>query len=505
MKKGHGLIAIVIFLLLCTVSLGAVASTNSPDLNQITSMISQYGESQFQEGYSTGHEIGYSEGYKEGYETALLTQGNTSTSYQNTVLVDQVAGVTRAVNRSTGEVISQGSDARPVIMAGIGRIGRIGKGKLFFNDSIKTEYVLSGSIYNLVPNLVIQGVDRDLTILKLADDLNCHVVYGWRVNNITIMDLTIRGNDHGQADGYYGIHLFSCDDVLIKNVRVEQITSIGIYFILGSNHIVENCLIENVGSCGVYQFKGSHATLFNNTVINSGAAALRFSTVEYGSISNNHVEYSGYDVWLKTWNTRDGIYVSGSQHIIIPKNLVNKTGRHGICVTYFTSHNITISKNTVEGAGHTPAGGGGITAESGPRNIIVLLNLVRKCYGQGMKFVSAGDDSVMDSNTCIENTHDGILLIKPKNSRIFNNTCSDNGQGKHSGNQNGIRLYKTQSAHILKNHCKNQQYGVYEDVECDYNHIEDNDLLENGLGGIYVRGENTTLINNTGSIVGPAA
>lgn len=506
MQKKHGFIIIVTFILLCSSFLRIFASTDNPNLDEITTLISQYGETRFQEGYSSGYsegyEEGYQEGYDEGYEAALPPQGNSSKHYTRTVLIDQVAGITRAINRSTGEVIAQGSDARSVIMAGLSRIGKIGKGKLFFTIS---EYVLSDSIYNLVPNLVIQGEDRDLTILRLAGGVHSHAIYGLRVNNITIMDLTIRGNGHDPSAFYHGIHINVCDDVLIQNINIEQITGIGIYFILGSNHFVENCFIENVGSCGIYQFKGSHTLLFNNTVINSGAAALRFSNFEYGSISNNHVECSGYNPWLKEWNTRDGIYASNSPHIIIKKNLVNKTGRHGICITALSSHNITILKNIVEGAGHTPAGGGGIDIESGPRNINVLLNLVRKCYGQGIKFVSAGDDSIMDSNTCIENTHDGILLIKPRNCLILNNTCIDNGQGKYPGSQNGIHLYKTQFATITKNTCKKHQYGIYEDYDCDYNHMEDNDLLDNWWGGIYVRGENTVLINNTGSIVGPAA
>jgi len=200
--------------------------------------------------------------------------------------------------------------------------------------------LVDAGIYNehvaVSKSLILQGEDRETTIIELEEYGWASVVWVWRTDNVVVTGFTIRGERAS-----YGICLDNSNNcTLIGNTA----TSIGVDGYGDGIHLTDsdNCtLIRNTatsnGEHGISLERSDNCTLVGNTARDNPSNGIKLTVACYNTFTNNSVSNNHYDgIWITassnsntfvgntvTSNTPNGIRVhSSSSNSIFHNNFV---------------------------------------------------------------------------------------------------------------------------------------------------------------------------------------
>ena len=317
--------------------------------------------------------------------------------------------------------------------------------------------------------IVLNG---DLTGTCSNNTLYNNIVDNNGGNGIRIMDYAggnwvisnkIRGND-------YGVVIF--DHGLNNTIKYNNITgnTRGIYFQeYSDNNVIKFNNISNNGY-GIYfrdycdDNKINHNLISDNT--NDGIYLWLYNDFNY--IAHNNISGNYIGIHLNEYD----------DYNIIRNNNVSYNGWQGIHLEYTCFYN-NIENNTAN-------------------------------YNFGISFNNAGiflwnycDFNNITHNTVIGNSYFGIWMLSGSDSNLINNNTVDDhitGINIQSSDSNiilnntitqsstdGINVHVNTLGNIIKkNTIDNDQWGIHLDANADTTDITENQIINNGLRGIYI-------------------
>lgn len=202
------------------------------------------------------------------------------------------------------------TDNRTFIQAAISTVATAGGGKIIIpGGTFRVTRVDSGTAYALsgTDNLVIEGVGRGKTVLKLADGQSnfTRVLNLTSLTNVTVRHLTIDGNVAAQllgTDQMHGVFVDGCTNVLFEDVEFTDTEGDGLYigYTTASENVrVIDCDFNANGRNGI-TLGGCNGTLIQGCHFNSDIVAGQIDSEPPGSINvtntriiGNHFEANG--------------------------------------------------------------------------------------------------------------------------------------------------------------------------------------------------------------------
>jgi len=188
------------------------------------------------------------------------------------------------------------------------------------NITITTDITMSSKI-------TLQGAGKDATTLKLgAASSTVYVIECDGINNFTICDLSINGNDGSITENYWAIGLFSCRYFNLHNIHVYNMYRAGIGFsILG---VGTGCYWGHVYNIDIDDIDDSPTT----------QQSIAGAYVKYTTFENIHIKGDGVNATTYyTW----GMDMSGWEWVTFNDIYIQGTG--GGFKTIGTCHNLTFN------------------------------------------------------------------------------------------------------------------------------------------------------------------
>jgi hypothetical protein len=363
--------------------------------------------------------------------------------------------------------------------------------------------------------LILSGQGYE-TLINLVDEGNCDIISSAdgpynQITNLTILNLRINGNKKNQfilntqkyewKDGH-GIFL-TCSNSTFKNLWIEDIYNRGITCRSGYNNKIMNCILINCNRVGISYSEVNVGEIVDNDIINCGSSsvslplknndgsAIAIYMGENIKILSNRIEEGGFVRQIVTYN---------SKYVEITNNYLLNGLLHGIgCESQYAK----IFGNTVKGCK-----GNGIDTW-GAEDIWIENNFVSHIGGvvpEGFNDEDTGICMNTSRSSAINNTiefcYAAGIHIGPgnNNNRIIGNiirNCGINNNWSSAGIwvQSYIMSKDIKNLNIENNtiydnqQVKTQWYGISLSTKpnCYIKDIfiEDNDLKNNKMGGIY--------------------
>jgi parallel beta-helix repeat protein len=240
---------------------------------------------------------------------------------------------------------------------------------------LKSDLYLINSNINLYSNMIFEGIGMFLTTIRLRDYApsfyqnperetdrggTSGLIRSAFQDNIVIRDMTIDGNRYNQSTdeeytyGRFGIYLEVVLDVLMSRLRVMNCQGYGFdpHGKGGTNETSDrlqiiNSIAENNGWDGITLDKLRDTVVSNNIVRNNDRHGINIVTgsrrlvISDNTVINNGFDYGNGGCGIIVQNNQD----YSTQDITIISNIINLTGKYGICIKS-TSH-IIISNNHI--------------------------------------------------------------------------------------------------------------------------------------------------------------
>ena len=382
----------------------------------------------------------------------------------------------------------------PVVKGNIGSIyiradGSVeGTDKIISSDNVT--YTFTDDIF--VPSSIVEFYDGIVVERSnIIIDGNGHTLYGKPgavgfilfAGGVTIRNTNIR-------DCSTGIHVLSSSNTISGNNITNN--SGGILFFLSdstlSNNVVTGNNITASGGIACNRLDDSSIT-GNNITANSGGISLG-SFSDRNNISGNYIAAnSWHGIWLWWYSTSN----------TISKNNITANSGSGIYIADYSNYN-NISGNNFVGNGLWVSGSSGNVVED---NIVNNKPLV---YLDGVSDYTVNDagqvillncDNITVENLNLSSTTVGVELLGTGNSKITNNTISNNN---YCGVYLGINWpspYHSSNNSICANNITNNYYGIQLDYLSSNNSIVRNNITNSGKYGIlFYSGNNTASENN---------
>jgi len=288
-----------------------------------------------------------------------------------------------------------------------------------------------------------------------------------------------------------GVHLSSISNVTIKNVEIRAFER-GIYLRFSNNCTVFGSNTTSNNQWGIYLEYCNKITISQNSITSNLIDGIHIETSPYTTMSKNDIasnnQYGIYIGWFSDNNTvsgnnvmnnKFGVELSGSSNNVFRGNglVGNKYsfGIYGMYLSHFI-HDVDNS-NTVDG-----------------KPICYLLNrqglLINPATYPEIGYLALVSClNVKVEGLTLENNEQGLLIAYTNNSRITNNSITENGKGVmlHSCNNNTISENK-----IIANSAQ----GIFLDNACN-NTISGNEVTNNSEGIYLESGDDNTLASNT--------
>lgn len=395
-----------------------------------------------------------------------------------------------AKNGLTGAVTS-GTNASQISASAINSLPASG-GVVYYASS---EFTIPKKI-ELKNNTIISGCGWS-SLLKTGNNINEETFYiPEYTRNVTIQNIRIDGNRGQQSSGWSGIKIERGYNITIQNCWIENAYSNGISIGKWSQHIrILNNKISDCGDRAIYGYNQPRWVIIENNVIlasnqNEGSCdAVEGSYLYQSVISNNiimrtkkktgespyrgHGIYIGYG-WHNTidgnyisYNGMSGVWLTDACHNTISNNICENNTQSGIYVGASSKYNV-VTGNTIYGSGDV-----GLSSPQTSTKANVITNNIIKESGDCGIYVM-GNYSIISGNF-VSNSgmkgvgghfDDGITLEDAYNNTVTNNICIDEGGG-------------------------NQDWGINEYSDCDFNTILACTCQNNVAGGIRTVGSNT--------------
>ena len=283
--------------------------------------------------------------------------------------------------------------------------GAIGTGDVSLYFPIGT-YMVDGIDLTGVSNLTLMGESKNLSILKLIDNSNDHVIALSSSSTINISTLKIDGNRANQTGGH-GIRFGGADGVTIDNVVIRGCYSYGIGMQAGTNSdiTISNFTILDTGQDGIdikdYDLANDNIIITNGVIKNYGnnvAGQVGVDCRGPVNISNLQIEASntdtrGFRFRVESVQGRAGSGVANNINVVC-----TGTNAYGFNTEGLTVKDLAISNINVRGGFLGVLGSQGVLysnlvsdgalatealSYSGTNNIINGLK-ISDCAGRGV-------------------------------------------------------------------------------------------------------------------------
>lgn len=322
-------------------------------------------------------------------------------------------------------------------------------------------------------NVVVEGVDssnaaRDGILLWNASAPSVQ---------ISILDNYLHGNGRWGAQDYSRT-LADSFNVLISGNRAED-NSVGGFNTNGAGgvHIVGNIVRNAVGTSpgviGIGVMNAANDSVTNNHVQNMGEYGIQVFYSNHTLVANN---YSGFNAGR---SDQSGITNDHGFYNTIVNNTAVSNGLAGI-------HVERSWYDTISGNNATDNGRFGIEFYHGTLAATayetVVGNTCNRNKQAGIIF-NSGLDSIVSSNTCLDNSGPGVYLY------------NDQGQVGCSGNVIANNTLGDDRAAAART----QTYGVLTVNAADDNLVQGNILFGNTLANLSLAGTSNTVLGNVGS------
>ncbi|GEM_PF-3145869 len=309
-------------------------------------------------------------------------------------------------------------------------------------------------------NVTLEGNTMDGSSIAIfgekKEHWNSHNIY---TNNTVDGDplYYLKNENGGVISGSAGqIILANCTNITIANISLPY-RIIGVEMGFSNNNIVENCTFNSNYMYGAYLYKSN----------------------------SNKIVYSNFD------SCGTGVYINRSDENYVAYNTLTQNNGWGMCVSNSTMNTIIwneITRNTKDGL---------LISNS---NYTYVIN--NNVSSNGMNSLHNGihlfssEHNRIENNSVSSNDGDGILLEYSSNFNIINN----NTMAGHDGCA-GLDVHKySHNNTITNNTATDNNIGI--SVHGHHNLIAYNNCsynTENNGHGIYIVGDNNTILNNTAS------
>ncbi|MFW9976542.1 MAG: right-handed parallel beta-helix repeat-containing protein [Candidatus Thorarchaeota archaeon] len=276
---------------------------------------------------------------------------------------------------------------------------------------------------------------------------NIYEVRAFGFNMMTGVLNTISDNEISNGTTAFYLQSSSTSNMFSRNILQFQNQGIQLQTTSHYNSFYENTIL-NATNYGITSTTSSYLTIYNNTITNSGLRGVNIGPSSYHVIAFNELTNNGqYGIYLDT-GLGSQIYNNTVRYHTTTGAYLISTNQHN--VSYNTFANSTIGLALVlSSPGYTI---GNIFANNSDTGLLL----------------SASNGIPVSDNLFYHNGVYGIRLSNSYGTPIENNTI-------HSGIQHGIAI----------------------ETGSDLTFIKNNDILHNGMYGIWVRfGPNTIRLNN---------
>jgi hypothetical protein len=378
---------------------------------------------------------------------------------------------------------------RAIAAAGPGDTVFIGTGSYLISDSI-----------SLKSDIRLVGSGRDTTIIKYVGARGRPMLQVSKASNVEVANLTLDGG--GNPNAHQGITASSCARLYLHHLGVRNFvkgTGFGPHGVYFSSAVTDSMITES--------------TFENIGTDSQWGAAMRISTGSpRNRILGNTISATG----------RGGILCDrDSTDLVIRENRVSKSGGEGLGIEIWHGcHRSIIEDNIID---HW-------LSVDGSDNVAVRRNTISDKSGiykwTALELVNSRD-CVFSGNTADDGAHIGISVSNkaPKeyiywahNTIRHASTWGAQIQGE-AGGASYHYFYGNKFIETYKDHPKapyrNQGYGVRFNGNCHHITLDDNEIRDNGGGGIQFTGErldqlsfiNNSIVSNGGLSVNsdPAA
>lgn len=330
-------------------------------------------------------------------------------------------------------------------------------------------YTQSAALNPATSNQLIEGEDRDATIIKMGNNVNLSVfaLTTEGLSNITIKNLTIDGNGANQTSGGGGFTANKITDFTFENVRFKASYNFNVLIGSGTGTALTGTLTFTNGSATVVGSSTAFTTelAVGRIIKTNGGKFVRVRSIA----SNTSLEIDRQF----PYTTESGVAAS----------------------SYTGNHRIKLINCIFEGSANTDNVGLGLLVDSEVRGCTSFSS------GGGYGF---GPDHCWDTkfigNTARNNDNDGIGMETCTGCTVIGNHCYGSTTG------NGIRLlsgsYRNQ---IIGNYCYRNVNGInvtYNSTSFglpDNNIIEGNFTYANTTHGIRIGGSSRNTITGNNS------
>ena len=416
-------------------------------------------------------------------------------------------------------------------------------GNTFVNDGL----IVLDSYQNTVENNTVNG--KPLVYLEDASDYR--VDDAGQVILVNCNNITVENQDLSNTS--VGIELWETKYSKILNNTVSNNIVVGVYLYESNNNNITGNNVSNNNECGIYLATSSNNTIIGNNASNNDngiylSHSSNNNTITGNNVCNNH--YHGVIIYDSSNNNTitgnnvsnndDGILLrrSSNNNTITGNNVSNNDNGIGLSpssnntitgnnvsnnddgiLLRRSSNNNTITGNNVSnndnGIGLSHSSNNTITGntfiDGGLSVYETYQNTVENNTVNGKPLVYLEDvsdykvedagqvilvncNNITVENLVLSNTSVGIKLWKTENSKILNNTASNNdngisldysrnntiiGNNVSGNNDNGIQLYKSNNNTITGNNVSNNWDGIYLFFSSN-NNICLNNFINNG-------------------------
>lgn len=248
------------------------------------------------------------------------------------------------------------------------------------------------------------------------------------VENTTIEDLTINGNENSYQFDLHGASIINSQSIIVSDNLITNTGHNGVNIINSYNCTVANNIIENTYVSGVYiQGVNSQITVSNNYISNTRDQGIDTYNTSFNVFEDNTFSDCG---WGESGNC--GIYLlEASNNTVNNNSITNSNG--GINLEFGSDYN-QVSDNIVDyntGAGISITGNViwfNTTSQCNFNNVCDNEAIGNTNYGVG---IYNGTGNTVTGNNIQSNGQDGIIIDanSPRNTVTGNSVSSNSGYG----------------------------------------------------------------------------
>nr|QNO54991.1 hypothetical protein KIHMDPCI_00002 [Methanosarcinales archaeon ANME-1 ERB7] len=372
-------------------------------------------------------------------------------------------------------------------------------GNTFVNNGLR----VSNSYQNTVGGNIVNG--KLLVYLEDASDYT--VKDAGQVILVNCTNITVKNLDLSNTD--VGIGLWKTENSRISNNNVSNNNCGSISLSDSSNNSITGNNASNNNGDGISISDSSNNTITgNNASSNSNVGIYLSGDSSNNSITGNNVRNnSNVGIWLSSLglfpfnntitdnnvrNNYGGIYLSRSSNNSITGNNVSDNYDDGISLS--RSSNNSITGNTFVNDGLSVDDSYQNTVEENIVNgkpLVYLEDASDYTVEDAGQVIVVNCTNITVENLDLANTSVGVALWKTEDSKVLNNTVSNNG--------NGISISRSSNNRITGNNVGNNSIGGISLWGSSNNIITGNNVCNSSIGGISLWNScnNNTITGNT--------